>query len=222
MFEDDERSFGGPMFMLQAMAPTMTMIILVSGLVWFALVAYLVARWRDHRSPSPDPQLGLKFSLHFFRLVSFQTLMLGTVLLMFSMLGKNLGEGREYIYRPAFGLLVPSGAVFGVVSVMLGKTNNESHPIVSRMFGGLNLLFTGTLGFTTLIFAFVVLFQKGEAGQSGRIAWSGLLVYTTAWAALAAMFSRQVLDAPPPPTTYPPAGPAGGDDRPSPMQRPLA
>lgn len=219
--DDDygDSGFGGPFGVLGMMAPAMTGIVVISML--FPLLLYVVARWRDNRSPIPDPQLGLKFALHFFRVQAFQLLLIGTAMLLFSMLGKNLGEGRELIYRPAFGFLVPAGVVFGVTSVMLGKTNNYSHPIVARVFNGYNLLITGMIGFAVFVMAFQILFQKGKSGNEGRMIWSAVLVYTTAWAALGAMFSRQVLDAPPPPMAPPPLGPTGSD-RPEPMQRPLA
>jgi hypothetical protein len=221
MFEDEDRGFGGPMYMVQMMMDRSMMLMGTMMLVYFAL--YAVLRWRDSRAPSPDPQLGLKYALHFFRLSAFQLLLAGTAMLLFSMLGKDLGESREDIYRPAFGFLVPAGVVFGVATVMLGKTNNYTHPNVARLFNGLNLLITGIIGFAVFVMAFQLLFAKGKSGNPGRMVWSGVLVYTTAWAALGAMFARQVMDAPPPPlppTSYGPGG--GGGDRPEPMQRPLA
>jgi hypothetical protein len=209
------------MFMLQMLGPmVMLMVMLMSMMLFYGLVVYVIARWRDNRAPVPDPQLGLKFALHFFRAYSYQILLMGTMILFFSMLGKDLGEAREFIYRPAFGLIVPAGVVFGVMSVLLGKTNNYSHPNVGRLFNGFNLLVVGMFGFAMFVAGFVLLFQKGSSGNAGRMVWSGILVYTTAWAVQGAIFGRSVLDAPPPPSA--PIPPAGGGDRPEPMQRPLA
>ncbi len=219
MFEDDDSGFGGPMFMLQMMGPTIMMMMIMSMLS-FAGILYIIARWRDHRAPMPDPQLGLKFALHFFRVTSYQVLLMGTVVLFFSMLGKDLGEARQYIYRPAFGLIVPAGIVFGVMSVLLGKTNNYSHPNVARLWNGYNLLVIGMIGFFSFVMGFVLLFQKGSSGNVGRMVWSAILVYTTAWAVQGAIFGRSVLDAPPPPSG--PSGGMGGGEPPGPMQRPLA
>jgi hypothetical protein len=145
MFDDNDGGFGGPMFMLSMLGPSL-MVMMMSSMLFFGLVLYVVARWRDNRAPVPDPQLGLKFALHFFRVHSYQILLMGTMVLFFSMLGKDLGEAREFIYRPAFGLIVPAGVVFGVMSVMLGKTNNYSHPNVARMFNGYNLIVVGMIG----------------------------------------------------------------------------
>lgn len=221
MFDDDSGGFGGPLFMLQAMAPMMIMITVLTTMMSFGLVLYLVARWRDHRAPAPDPQLGLKYVLHFFRFFSYVMLLGGTNLLVFSMLGKDLGEARELIYRPAFGLIVPAGIVFGITSVLLGKTNNYAYPAVGRLFSGFSLIAVGTAGFFAFVSGFVLLFQKGSTGQPGRIVWSMILVYTTAAAIQGAIFGRQVLEGPPPPPYAPPSPPAG-DPLPEPMQKPLA
>lgn len=218
MYDDDDSGFGGPMSMLAVMGPTMLMMMIMSMLS-FAGILYIIARWRDHRAPMPDPQLGLKFALHFFRVQSYHVLLAGTVVLFFSMLGKDLGEFRQYIYRPAFGLIVPAGIVFGVTSVLLGKTNNYSHPTVGRLWNGYNLMVVGMIGFFAFVMGFVLLFQKGSSGNAGRMVWSAILVYTTAWAVQGAIFGRSVLDAPPPPSG---PGPMGGGEQPGPMQRPLA
>jgi len=226
MFDDDDeyggRSMMGPMFMLQAMTPILVMMVVTSLL--FPLLLYVVARWRDNRSPSPDPQIGLKFALHFFRVQSYQLLLFGTAMLLYSMLSKELkGDMREFVYRPAFGFLVPSGVVFGVATAMLGKTNNYSHPNVGRLFNGYNLMVSGFLGFAALIWGFQALFQKGSSGEMGRIAWTGILVYTTAWVVQGAIFGRSVLESAP--QSYdPPSSPnePPAPVVPSPMQKPLA
>jgi hypothetical protein len=221
MFEDDHErgGFGSPFFFLEALAPMAVMTLM--SMMSFGFILYLVARWRDNRAPQPDPQLGLKFALHFFRSNAYLMLLTGTTVLLFSMLGKDLGELREYIYRPAFGLIVPAAIVFGTMSVLLGKTNNYAYPAVGRLFAGYNLIVVGMAGFFAFVAGFVLLFQKGSSGNPGRVVWSMILVYTTAWAVQGALFGRQVLDAPPPPGTPPPP-PFGGDVRPEPMQKPLA
>ncbi len=222
MFDDDDdssRSFAGPMFILQAMGPIMMMMAVVS--LMFPLLLYIVARWRDHRAPAPDTQLGLKFALHFFRIQSYQLLLFGTAMLLFTMLSKDLKGAREVVYRPAFGLLVPAGIVFGIATSMLGKTNNYAFPSVGRLFNGYNLMVTGVIGFGALMMGFQLLFAKGDSGEAGRIAWTAILVYTTAWVVQGALFGRAVLDAPPP-ANMPPSDFAPGPHVPEPMQKPLA
>lgn len=228
MFEDDDdyggRSLMGPMYLLSMMTPVLVVMLATSLL--FPLLLYVIARWRDHRAPVADPQLGLKFALHFFRVQSYQLLLFGTAMLVYSMLSKELkGEMREFIYRPAFGFLVPAGIVFGVATAMLGRTNNYAYPAVGRLFNGYNLMLTGFIGFAALIWGFQALFQKGSSGELGRLAWTGILVYTTAWAVQGAIFGRTVLEQSPPTSYEPPSSAPPGEPpaaMPGPMQKPLA
>lgn len=228
MFEDDDdygsRSLMGPMYLLSMMTPVLVVMMITSLL--FPLLLYVIARWRDHRAPVADPQLGLKFALHFFRVQSYQLLLFGTAMLVYSMLSKEMkGEMREFIYRPAFGFLVPAGIVFGVATAMLGRTNNYAYPAVGRLFNGYNLMLTGFIGFAALIWGFQALFQKGSSGEMGRLAWTGILVYTTAWGIQGAIFGRTVLEASPPTSYEPPSAAPPGEPpapMPGPMQKPLA
>jgi hypothetical protein len=226
MFDDDDYGSRGlgPMYMLSMMTPVLVVMVITSLL--FPLILYVVARWRDHRAPVADHQLGLKFALHFFRVQSYQLLLFGTAMLLYSMLSKELkGDMREFVYRPAFGFLVPAGGVCGVGTAMLGRTNNDSHPSVGRLFTGYNLMVSGFIGFAALIWGFQALFQKGSSGEMGRIAWTGILVYTTAWVVQGAIFGRSVLESAP--QSYDPPSSSGGNEPPppavpSPMQKPLA
>lgn len=223
MFDDDsDRS--SPFAMAGMMGLSFMLPFLILGM-FVPFILYIIARWRDNRAPAPDPQLGLKFALAFFRVEAFQVMLIGLTMLMYSMLMKTHGssEIREMVYRPAFGLIVPGAIVFGVASAMLPRTNQATHPMVSRIFAGYNLMISGAVGFFALIMGFELMFQKGDSGEPGRIAWSLILVYTTAWVVQGALFGRFVLDAPPPPYNEPPASPpAGGGDLPGPMQKPLA
>jgi hypothetical protein len=229
MFDNDDdygsRSLMGPMYMLSMMTPVL-MIMAITSLL-FPLILYVVARWRDNKAPVADPQLGLKFALHFFRVQSFQLLLWGTAMLLYSMLSKEMkGEMREFIYRPAFGFLVPAGIVFGVSTAMLGRTNNYNFPIVGRIFSGYNLMISGLIGMAALFAGFQAMFMKGSSGEFGRIAWTGILVYTTAWVVQGAVFGRQVLEGAPPNPYEPPSAGSGGEPpaaaMPGPMQKPLA
>ena len=96
MDDDDygSRSFMGPMYMLSMMTPVL-MIMAITSLL-FPLILYVVARWRDNKAPVADPQLGLKFALHFFRVQSYQILLMGAAMFLYALLSKELkGEARE-------------------------------------------------------------------------------------------------------------------------------
>jgi len=71
----------------------------------FALAAYAIARSRQAREPFGDPQFGLKFGLSYFKMMAFHALLVGGVLLVFTVLMKS--KEKADVYRPAFGLIVP-------------------------------------------------------------------------------------------------------------------
>lgn len=217
-FDDGPSPFA--MMGLLGMAPMVAMMMV--GMVAWTAILYIIARWRNHRLAEPDPQLGLKFALHLFRLHGFQLLLLGGFFLVYSILHK--GGGRGDIVRPGFGFLVVGGLVFGVHSLVLTKTNQDSFPVVGRLFAGLNLIISGVVGFVALIVAFQMLFQKGEGGDAARAVWSLVLTYVTAWGVQGAMFGNAVLGSGSPddvargpgmPSAPPPSS------IPEPMQRPL-
>ena len=192
MDDDDFGSHRGPspFFLMQMMGsfiPIMAVAILMPP-----MLLYIVARWRDHREPTPDPHLGVKFALGLFKWQGYQLAIAGAGMLLYSITTKMPGEMREMLYRPAFGLLLPGLLVFGVAAWALTRTNNMERPIVSRVLGGYNLLLTGIIAFALLVFAFQTLFAKGESGDAGRAIWSFTFVYVTAWIAQTAMFLQSV------------------------------
>lgn len=188
MDDDDFGSHRGPspFFMFQMMGTFLVPMLAVA--IFAPLLLYIVARWRDNREPTPDPHLGIKFALGFFKWQGYQLSIGGAGLLLYSITTKMPGEMREMLYRPAFGLLLPGLLVFGVAAWALTRTNNMERPIVSRVLSGYNLLLTGIIAFALLVFAFQTLFAKGESGDAGRAIWSFTFVYVSAWIAQTAMF----------------------------------
>jgi len=223
MFDEDD-DYGPNPFMFAriiGMAVVPMVFALLVGLL-APMIMYILARWRDKHAPAPDPQLGLKFVLNFFRVQSYQILLLGLFMLIYAMLTKEMSKHRGDLMRPAFGFIVPAALVFGVTTALLPKTNQYAYPAVARLWNGYNLMITGLIGFIVLIFGFQLLFAKGSTGEAGRVVWALVLVYTSAWAVQGAMFARQVLDQPmlDPPSS---GSSSGGDpDVPGPMQKPLA
>lgn len=222
---DDGPSPFGMMGMMGMAAPMMAMMF-AAGFLWMVVI-YIVARWRNNRAPVPDPQLGIKFALHLFRFHGYQLLLLGGTMVLFTVLMKTeRGGGRGDIFRPAAAFLVAGGIVFGIHTLALTKTNQAQYGMMGRLFGGLNLLVTGLVGFIGLIFALQVLFAKGEGGNVSRMAWSIVLVYCTAWGVQGAMLGKIMLgpgdgssDAMMPPGGMAPPPPASV---PEPMRQPLA
>jgi hypothetical protein len=169
------------MMLLQLLEPMVFIVpILLWGIVLGPLLLYPVARWKAHREPHPDTQLGLKVVLHYFRFVAFQLLLLGALIVIWTVLRKS-SEGRGDLYRVGFGLVLPAGLVFAGHVLLLMRTNDPMFPTVRRLFYGFNLLVTGLLGLVALVLATQALFAKGSSGDQGRMCYAAFVVYVAAW-----------------------------------------
>jgi hypothetical protein len=111
------------------------------------VLLYGLARWRSHREGHNDPQVGLKVALGYFRLLSYQLLLIGVFLLTWALMSDLPEEQQGTIRRAALGLLVPSVIVFLAHNLAAGHTNHRDFPIVGRLVAGTSLFFTGILGF---------------------------------------------------------------------------
>ncbi|HSD89106.1 MAG TPA: hypothetical protein VLB44_16370 [Kofleriaceae bacterium] len=209
-----ENRYGvSPMMMLQLLEP---MIFIVPILLWLLVIGpmfiYPLARWKAHREPHQDTQLGLKVALHYFRMVAFQLLLLGALILLWTIIRQSADDKGDF-YRAGIALVLPAGLVFGVHTVLLDRTNDKGMVNVRRLFFGYNLLITGLIGFTALMMASQALFAKGSSGDPGRLFFAALLVYVTAWIACGVRFASLVgtdfsASAGPPQNVVPPSAPA--------------
>jgi hypothetical protein len=194
-------SFGG--FEMLGMLAPMIMVYVVMTMMIIPLVLYIIARWREHRESVPDPQMGLKFALGYFKWQGFQIALAGAAALLWSVTSSAPSEMHEYIYRPAFGLILPGLLVFGVASWALLRTNQLERPQVGRLLAGYSMILVGIFAFTFLVIGFVLLFWKGQTDkEAGRFIWSMTFVYGAAWVTQTAMFMVDV--APTQPLVQPP------------------
>lgn len=187
--------------MYEMFGATFAMMFLLPYLTAFSLIPiiiYIVARWRQSKEGHPDPQLGLKVALAFFRVLAFQICLAGLWAFAYAIVAKS--DSGE-LFRIAGGLIIPGGLVYAAHHVALQRTNDSVMPMPSRMFSGLNLIQTGIVGFLALVAAFVVTLQKDVPSDALRFVWSLVAVYTTAWGLLAAQFLKNT--APPMATPRP-------------------
>lgn len=161
-------------------APSMLSTVGTYVLFTSPFVLYILARWRSHREETRDSQLGLKLALGYIMTVGLQVALMGGVALLYAIITKETDD-RGDIARFAFGLLVPSVAVYVAHKVMLSRTNEEHFPAVRRLIAGYNLLLVAMLGFIALIVTTQSLFKKGSSGEAGRFAVAALLIYVPAW-----------------------------------------
>ncbi|MEO8699775.1 MAG: hypothetical protein ABI867_07015 [Kofleriaceae bacterium] len=159
------------------------------------IILYIVARWRAHRDPAPDPQLGLKFVIYYFATIGLHLALVGGTLLLYTMIrpGGDDGDSKSQMYRMAFGFIVPAGVVLGAHIALLVRTNDNQFPGVKRLFYGFNLLITGLAGFTALVVGVQALFHKGSTDGLGHFGGAAILVYCTVWGLLAWRFDTIVI-----------------------------
>ena len=156
------------------------------------VLLYVVARWRTQRENHPDPQLGLKVALSFFRVLAYQIVLFGLYLLVWALMSDLDESTQEQLVRTGAGLLVPAVLILLAHVSACGHTNQDERPIVSRLFGGLNLLLTGVVGFAVLMAALFLIFQKGVDREILHAVWAAVIVYDLAWAAQAFLLSRSL------------------------------
>jgi len=174
-------------------AATAVVSVLVTLTLFGPMVLYVLARWRAHRAPVPDPHLGLKFALHWFATSAFHLALAGGTLLVFTVIGPGPSSAKGDAFRAAFAMLVPAGIVLGVHLMLLKRTNDFEVPGVRRLFLGYNMVVTGLVGFIALVMGFQLLFAKGSTHGMGHMAGAAILVYGGAWAALGFSFGNLVL-----------------------------
>jgi hypothetical protein len=173
-----------------------TIAFVVAFLVLAPLILYLIARARAARDPIPDPQLGLKFALHYFAMSSFQVLLAGGSLLIYNLISPGTAEKGTSGYRIAMGLIIPAGLVLAAHVGLLKRTTDDALPGVRRLFWGYNMLVTGMLAFVALLLGFQALFAKGTTFGLGHFAGSMVVVYGAAWAIVGFKFGQMVLGGP--------------------------
>ena len=170
------------MFMLRVLAPSVLISLAVVVMLLGPAMLYILARWRAHASPTPDPHLGLKFALYWFATSALQLGLMGLAMFVYALIGPGSSAAKGELYRIAFAAIVPAGILLGLHLLMLKRTNDEEVPGVRRLFLGYNFIIAGLIGFSAFAGGFQVLFAKGSSHGTGRLLGSLVLVYGTAWA----------------------------------------
>ncbi|MBL4633139.1 MAG: hypothetical protein JKY56_04660 [Kofleriaceae bacterium] len=142
--------------------------------VWLPIIVYILVRVRDSREQAPDIHVGIKVIACWFQLAAVQILLLGTVILFYSII-----ESSEE-WRIGAGLMVPALVIYGVLHLSLSATNTVERPNARRMFCGINLAYTGVIAFIGLIVGSVALFQPGPSFANSSATVAVVLVYTLA------------------------------------------
>ena len=152
-----------------------------------APIAYIFLKWRAYRDHSPpDPQLGIKVVLFYFKTLAYQAILVAVTLIIYGI----LKGGYKDEMRTGFGILVGGGIIYSLHLVMIQNIfKTTSTKLVSRFYGGFNLVIAGILGMVSLVVLCVVIFQ-GDVSDI-KLPVSALLVYGLAWVYQAASLIRK-------------------------------
>ena len=150
-------------------------------------IAYIFLKWRAYRDNSPpDPQLGIKVFLFYFKTLAYQAILVAITLIIFGI----LKGGYKDEMRTGFGILVGGGIIYALHLVMIQNVfKNTSTQLVSRFYTGFNLVIVGILGTLSLIVFCIIIFQ-GDVSEI-KLPVSAILVYGLAWVYQAASMLKK-------------------------------
>ena len=149
-------------------------------LVPLAPVIYLVLRWRGYREGAPpEPQLGLKVVLHYFRTIGYHVLLGGGFCLLYGLWSE---DQRWLLLRLAAALLITGGVVFGLhVWFLVRFSDNASRPAVSRLYNGFNALVCGLVTTGALAAGLGGALAEDPAWEMVRVCAALVVVYGASW-----------------------------------------
>jgi hypothetical protein len=158
--------------------------------LWSAPVVYIVLRWQaHHEGDAPDPQLGLKILLCFFRSLALHTALAGAGFIVYGLM-------PDTRYEPSFRIGCPLLIAGGLVSILHDGvvrrwTNSAARPTVAKTFAGIGLAMTGLIGFGALASLLLFAFQKIHVGEGLNISLAVALVALPTWAVHGIRFVRR-------------------------------
>ena len=165
---------------------------MLSFLGYIPVLIYLVSRWRVYREQTPpDPQLGLKVALYFFRLVGLEVGLLGAALALWALL---LGGDEEAsgVLRAGIGLLLPGALVYVAHALVVPRTNDAEAPTVGRMFIGAAMVLNGLVATGSLVGTSVLALQKASPGEPLKLLFVTTMIFGVAWVVLARKLAKRL------------------------------
>jgi len=174
------------MSMMGLMGLSPFLIYYVYFVIPLAPLAYIFIKWRANKDGSPpDPQLGVKVVLYYFKTLSYHVLLIAMTLIIFGF----LKGGYSDEIKVGLGLLVGGGFLYLLhwllIKKILGKTSGY---LVSRFFTGFNLIVVGLICMIAIIATCIIIF-KGKMPDI-KLPSSAVVIYGIAWYLQTAYFLR--------------------------------
>jgi hypothetical protein len=163
--------------MMGLMGLTPFLIYYVYFVIPLAPAAYIFIKWRANKDGiPPDPQLGVKVVLYYFKTLSYHVMLIALTLVIFGFLKGGYSDEIEV----GLGLLIGGGILYILHWLLIKKIINQTYGCpVSRFFTGFNLIVVGLICMVALL-ATCIIILKGNIPNI-KLPASGLVVYGIAW-----------------------------------------
>jgi len=154
-----------------------------------APIVYIFIKWRSYRDGDPpDPQLGMKVILYYFKTLAYHVFLASLAILFYGLV-KNTGSSIVHV---GLGLLVSSVIIYLTHCILIHKlTNTADFPLTARIYTGLNLVIVGLVGMISFVITLVTLFEKGF--EKIELPLVCFIVYAVAWVLQTAFFCKPSL-----------------------------
>ena len=123
-----------------------------------APIIYVFLKWRYYRDgAAPDPQLGMKVVLYYFKTLAYQGLLVSLAALFYGVL-----ENESNIINVGLGVFISCGLLYIVYHIIIPKlTNTLEFPLTARIYTGFNLIIVGLVGMISFVITVTMLIDKG-------------------------------------------------------------
>lgn len=173
------------------MKPLMTSLPFLITYLYFIIplapIVYIFIKWRSYRDAAPpDPQLGTKVILYYFKTLAYHVCLASLALLFVALLK---GDNGRSILMP-LGVFLSGGVIYAIHGMLIHKlTNTVEFPQASRIYTGFNLVIVGLVGMVSFAAASAILFGEGTRNIKEPLAI--FIVYIIAWVFQTISFCKQ-------------------------------
>lgn len=164
------------------------LIFYVYFLVPLAPVVYIFIKWRYYRDNSPpDPQLGMKAVLYYFKTLAYQGLLVSLAALFYGVL-----ENENNLINVGSGIFISCGLIYIIHYIIIPKlTNTHEFPLTARIYTGFNLIIVGLVGMISFVVTATILIDKGL--KKAELPLAVFVVYAIAWVVQTILFCKPSL-----------------------------
>ena len=153
-----------------------------------APIVYIFIKWRYYRDgAAPDPQLGMKVVLYYFKTLAYHAVIASLAILFYGV----LGDENDAI-NVGLGMFISCGIIYIVHYIIIPKlTNTHEFPLTARIYTGFNLIIVGLVGMISFVITVTMLIDKGL--KKAELPLAVFVVYAIAWVVQTILFCKPSL-----------------------------